>query len=165
MIPTGSSGQAVLPQLYRPTGNTATLFVRGSNQLMMQEADRSLHDSLCVIRSIVKKRAIIAGGAAGEIEVAMNGQQALDVVDQGPPVDLILMDMMMPVLDGFQATRELKQKRQVVPPVIAVTAHAMRGDREKCLAAGADDYLPKPVATDDLVRMLHKWLEHERRSP
>ncbi len=100
-----------------------------------------------------------------EIEVAMNGQQALDVVDQGPPLDLILMDMMMPVLDGFQATRELKQKRQVVPPVIAVTAHAMRGDREKCLAAGADDYLPKPVARDDLVRMLHKWLEHERRSP
>ena len=100
-----------------------------------------------------------------EIEVAMNGQQALDVVDHHPPFDLILMDMMMPVLDGFQATFELKQKRTAVPPVIAVTAHAMRGDREKCLAAGADDYLPKPVARDELVRVLHQWLEHERRSP
>lgn len=65
--PTG----AVLPALYRPTGKTATLFVRGSNTLVVDEADRSLHDALCVIRSIVKKRAIIAGGAAGEIEIAM----------------------------------------------------------------------------------------------
>ncbi len=100
-----------------------------------------------------------------EVEVALNGQQAIEIVDNDPPVDLILMDMMMPVLDGYQAMLELKQKRQALPPVIAVTAHAMRGDREKCLAAGADDYLPKPVATDELVRMLHKWLAKERSRP
>lgn len=66
-----AAGQAVPTTLYRPSGKTATLYVRGSNHMMVGEADRSLHDSLCVIRSIVKKRAIIAGGAAGEIEVAM----------------------------------------------------------------------------------------------
>ncbi len=99
-----------------------------------------------------------------DIEVALNGQQALEVVDKHAPVDLILMDMMMPVLDGYQATMALKKMQQAVP-VIAVTAHAMRGDREKCLAAGADDYLPKPVARDDLVRMLQKWLTQERGRP
>ncbi len=97
-----------------------------------------------------------------DIEVAMNGQQALDAIDSLAPVDLILMDMMMPVLDGYQAIRELKQRPRPAPPVIAVTAHAMRGDREKCLEAGADDYLAKPVAQDDLIRVLQNWLESER---
>lgn len=97
-----------------------------------------------------------------EVEVAMNGQQALDAVDSLAPLDLILMDMMMPVLDGYQAIRELKQRPHPTPPVIAVTAHAMRGDREKCLEAGADDYLAKPVAQDDLIRLLQIWLEPEQ---
>ncbi len=97
-----------------------------------------------------------------EVEVAMNGQQALEAVDSLAPVDLILMDMMMPVLDGYQAVRELKRRPQHTPPVIAVTAHAMRGDREKCLEAGADDYLAKPVAQDDLIRVLQRWLDTER---
>ncbi len=101
-------------------------------------------------------------GLGFEVEVAMNGQQALDAVDSLAPLDLILMDMMMPVLDGYQAIRELKRRPLPAPPVIAVTAHAMRGDREKCLEAGADDYLAKPVAQDDLVRVLKTWLEPER---
>ena len=69
--PAAPVSHTVAAQMYRPLGKTATLFVRGSNHLMVEEADRALHDSLCVIRSIVKKRAIIAGGAAGEIEIAM----------------------------------------------------------------------------------------------
>jgi len=95
---------------------------------------------------------------------AYDGAEALKLARELHP-RLIILDGMMPVLDGYEAMRELKQKRQAVPPVIAVTAHAMRGDREKCLAAGADDYLPKPVATDELVRMLHKWLAKERSRP
>ncbi len=97
-----------------------------------------------------------------EVEVAMNGQQALDVVERELPFDIVLMDMMMPTMDGYQATRELKFARQYERPVIALTAHAMKGDREKCLEAGADDYLAKPVTQAELVGMLGKWLEPQQ---
>lgn len=93
-----------------------------------------------------------------ESEVAKNGQQALEFLAAQHDVDVVLMDMMMPVMDGYQATQELKQRRGFEPPVIALTAHAMKGDREKCLAAGADDYLAKPVSHADLVAMLQKWV-------
>ena len=71
----------------------------------------------------------------------------------------MLMDMMMPVLDGYQATSRLRQQWQFSRPIIAVTACAMKGDREKCLAAGADDYLPKPVQRGELEAMIRKWLD------
>jgi CheY-like chemotaxis protein len=67
------------------------------------------------------------------------------------------MDMMMPELDGYRAIPALKQEFEV--PVIAVTAQAMLGDREKCLEAGADDYMPKPVDVDRLLRLLDKFLK------
>lgn len=97
-----------------------------------------------------------------DVEVAMNGQQALDVIERELSFDVVLMDMMMPILDGYQATHELKVRRQYERPVIALTAHAMKGDREKCLQAGADDYLAKPVTQADLVDMLAKWLEPQQ---
>ncbi len=97
-----------------------------------------------------------------EVEVAMNGQQALEVVERELAFDVVLMDMMMPIMDGYQATRELKINRLYERPVIALTAHAMKGDREKCLEAGADDYLSKPVTQAELVDMLGKWLEPQQ---
>lgn len=92
----------------------------------------------------------------------MNGQQALEVVERELAFDVVLMDMMMPIMDGYQATRELKINRLYERPVIALTAHAMKGDREKCLEAGADDYLSKPVTQAELVDMLGKWLEPQQ---
>lgn len=97
-----------------------------------------------------------------DIEIAKNGQQALDMLERDPQIDLVLIDMMMPVMDGYQATSELKHRRQFSKPIIAVTAHAMKGDREKCLAAGADDYLAKPVTQADIFQMLCKWLEPQK---
>jgi PAS domain S-box-containing protein len=96
---------------------------------------------------------------AFDIKVAKNGLQALEFLVSDPDVDVVLMDMMMPIMDGYEATHELKHKRAFAPPVIALTAHAMKGDREKCLAAGADDYLAKPISQADLVAMLHKWID------
>ena len=94
-----------------------------------------------------------------EIEIAINGQDALDKVDVEKP-DLILMDMSLPVLDGWEATRRLKTGTQSqLIPIIALTAHAMVGDREKALAAGCDEYETKPIQIDSLLGKINDLLE------
>jgi len=92
-----------------------------------------------------------------EISIAGNGEEAIAAFLKAP-LDLILMDMSMPVMDGYTATNLLKTEHGCSIPIIALTAHAMKGDREKCLAAGADDYLAKPVESAALRNMLERWL-------
>jgi CheY-like chemotaxis protein len=93
------------------------------------------------------------------VEIATDGQKALDILDAQPDVDLVLMDVMMPVMDGFEATRRIREQvRFRSLPILALTAKAMKGDREKCLAAGANDYISKPVDVDRLLSMLRVWL-------
>jgi len=91
------------------------------------------------------------------ITTASNGEEAIASFLNDPP-ELILMDMSMPVMDGYVATNLLKTEHGCTLPIIALTAHAMKGDREKCLAAGADDYLSKPVDRDKLHATLARWL-------
>lgn len=88
-----------------------------------------------------------------------NGQEALEKLTATHDYDLVLMDCQMPVLDGYEATRLLRQKErgQSHTIVVGLTANAMEGDREKCLAAGMDDYLPKPVSLEELSAILEKW--------
>jgi CheY-like chemotaxis protein len=91
---------------------------------------------------------------------AMDGREALAVLDDGTaPVDIILMDMMMPEMDGFETIGRIrKSPRWKHIPIIAVTAKAMAGDREKCIQAGASDYISKPVDIDQLLSLLRIWL-------
>jgi CheY-like chemotaxis protein len=91
---------------------------------------------------------------------AMDGKEALALaLDPSTPVDIVLMDMMMPEMDGFEAiTRIRKNPRLKQLPIIAVTAKAMAGDREKCIQAGASDYISKPVDIDQLLSLLRIWL-------
>jgi PAS domain S-box-containing protein len=90
---------------------------------------------------------------------AENGQRALEVLDAAEEVDVVLMDIMMPVLDGYDAMKRIRaQERFAELPIIAFTAKAMKGDQEKCIVAGANDYLPKPIDQQRLLSMLRVWL-------
>jgi signal transduction histidine kinase/HPt (histidine-containing phosphotransfer) domain-containing protein len=102
-------------------------------------------------------------------DFAVNGREALDALEQ-KPYDLVFMDVMMPEMDGLEATRVIRERQKNSPShpnfslrivVIAMTAHAMQSDREKCLAAGMDDYLAKPIRPKDIRNMIEKWCATE----
>ena len=102
-----------------------------------------------------------------EVITVGDGQLAIDVL-ASETVDLVLMDCQMPLLDGFAATSALREREAGSAqhlPVIALTANAMKGDRERCVAAGMDDYLAKPYTGEELLAVLARWLPAERRKP
>ena len=94
-----------------------------------------------------------------KVSIARSGQKALEMLAAAPAVDLVLMDIMMPEMDGYETMRRIRaQARFRTLPILALTAKAMKGDREKCIVAGASDYLSKPVDVDRLFSMLRVWL-------
>ncbi len=94
-----------------------------------------------------------------KVSIARSGQKALEMLAADEAVDLVLMDIMMPEMDGYETMRRIRaQARFRSLPILALTAKAMKGDQEKCIAAGANDYLSKPVDTDRLLSMLRVWL-------
>lgn len=95
-----------------------------------------------------------------ETIVANNGKESLEKISLNPNISLVLMDIMMPEMDGYQAMRAIRDMDAKVKnvPIIALTAKAMKGDRAKCIEAGASDYLSKPVDSEKLLSMLRVWL-------
>ena len=97
--------------------------------------------------------------------IARNGREALEKLKEAPDTDIVLMDTMMPEMDGIEATRQIRAlPKHARLPIIAVTAKAMRNDQEQCLEAGASDYLAKPVDVDKLLSLIRVWMPTERRA-
>jgi len=94
-----------------------------------------------------------------EVLSVENGKAAIDLLQKTPRIDVVLMDIMMPEMDGYDTMRAIRKiDKFKALPIIALTAKAMKGDREKCVEAGASDYLSKPVNTEQLLSLLRVWL-------
>jgi hypothetical protein len=94
-----------------------------------------------------------------DVVAAESGKDALEQMEKSPAPDIVLMDIMLPEMDGYETTRRIREKPEFKAlPIIALTAKAMKGDREKCIEAGASDYIAKPVDTEQLLSLLRVWL-------
>jgi CheY-like chemotaxis protein len=94
-----------------------------------------------------------------KVITAIDGKEALKILEENPETDVVLLDMMMPNMDGYETAQRIRSNTKFKKlPVIAVTAKAMTGDREKCIKAGASDYITKPIDIDQLMSLLRVWL-------
>ena len=97
--------------------------------------------------------------AGYQVTVANNGREAVDRFSAAPEsFDLIFMDVQMPELSGIDATKEIRSRGFDKIPIIAMTAYAMKGDSQKCISAGMDDYIPKPIKREIIFEMVNKWV-------
>jgi len=117
-------------------------------QILIVEDDIS---SFSLLQAILRKTNIT-------IHHASDGEQAVNICRTNPSIDLVLMDIQLPKMDGYTATQNIKQLRKNLP-VIAQTAHVMEEDRMKSIKSGCDDYSPKPINRDELLRMISKYLK------
>ncbi|WP_298443583.1 response regulator [uncultured Ferrimonas sp.] len=124
---------------------------------------RGGHHILLVEDNLINQQVAIEllKSAGYQVSLAVNGQEALDMVQQQPPFDLVLMDIQMPVMDGLQATKLIRKTHPDLP-IVAMTAHAMAGDSEKSLAAGMNDHITKPIVLPQLFETISTWLNKNK---
>ncbi|MGI6656998.1 MAG: response regulator [Desulfobulbus sp.] len=128
-----------------------------------EEIKRSIRILLAEDNLVNQKLALLILTKAGyKVEVVGNGREALDRLQQEPEgFDLVLMDIQMPEMDGLEATRTLRERGFLTLPIIAMTANAMKGDREICLEAGMNDYIAKPIKREIIFEIIEKWVHQE----
>jgi CheY-like chemotaxis protein len=117
------------------------------------------------LRNIFALSALLERGRA-DVTIAESGAEALAALDRTREIDIVLMDIMMPVMDGYETIRAIRAiDRFKDLPIIAVTGKATAGERQRCLDAGANDYIPKPVDTTELLAALRPWLPSTTPTP
>ncbi|HTP92054.1 MAG TPA: response regulator, partial [Xanthobacteraceae bacterium] len=120
----------------------------GRTVLLVDDDSRNIF----ALSSVLERRGM-------KVLTATTGKEAIDLIERTPSLAIVLMDIMMPEMDGYQTIEKIRQNREYRRlPIVALTAKAMKGDREKCLEAGASDYLAKPVNTEQLLSALRMWL-------
>jgi CheY-like chemotaxis protein/GAF domain-containing protein/HAMP domain-containing protein len=143
--------EASMPQpkrrmLQDAAGSEATF--KGKTALIVDDDVRNIY----ALSSVLEE-------AGMHVLFAENGRAGIQMLEENPGISIVLMDVMMPEMDGYEAMRELRKLPEFKAlPVLALTAKAMKGDREKCLAAGASDYVTKPVDPDQLLSLMRVWL-------
>jgi CheY-like chemotaxis protein len=150
-----------------------TLFLHRVEASLPQPQRRMLHDAATTDAVFKGKKVLIVDDdvrniyalssvleeAGMTVAFAENGRAGIEVLNDTPGIGIVLMDVMMPEMDGYETMRRIRQMPQHKNlPILALTAKAMKGDREKCLAAGASDYVTKPVDPDQLLSLMRVWL-------
>ncbi|WP_019197661.1 HAMP domain-containing protein [Afipia birgiae] len=129
--------------------------LHGSNEILQNRKVLIVDDDA---RNIFALTSLLENHDADVISTT-NGKTAIEIVQSTPDISLVLMDIMMPEMDGYETIREIRRVPEFrTLPILALTAKAMKGDREKCLEAGASDYISKPVNTDQLLSLMRVWL-------
>ncbi len=129
--------------------------LHGSNEILLGRKVLVVDDDA---RNIFALTSLLEGHGI-EVISSTNGRQAIELIQNTRDLSMVLMDIMMPDMDGYQTMAEIrKDPRFRTLPMLALTAKAMKGDREKCLDAGASDYIAKPVNTDQLLSLMRVWL-------
>ena len=132
----------------------------------MREPDRSLDGRTVLIvdddmRNIFALSSILERHGMNVV-AATNGQEGIEIIERTPDLALVLMDIMMPEMDGYETMQQIRQREQLADlPLIAVTAKAMKGDREKAIESGASDYVTKPVDPDHLLTVMNQWMREQ----
>jgi two-component system chemotaxis sensor kinase CheA len=144
----GSSGDAHMPQSLPPVGPASYPELKDRKILIIDDDTRNIF----ALTGALEERGL-------KVLSAPNGKKGLETLRAEADVQLVLMDIMMPELDGYDMIRIVRSQEDLKNlPIIAVTAKAMKGDREKCIAAGASDYIAKPVNVDELMALMRVWL-------
>ena len=141
------------PEPIEPQDTAPVLNLQGAKILLAEDND---------INRDVALHFLMDAGA--QVTEAKDGKEAVDLASV-EDFDLILMDIQMPKIDGFEATRRIRIGERERTPIIAMTAHAMKGDREKCIDSGMDDHIPKPVDPDVLIAVAHRWIGNHGKPP
>lgn len=152
--------QPTAPEQYRLAPKVGSTTEGASAEPPVEESVRILMAEDNPINQRVGK--LILQRAGFSIDLVADGNEAVEA-HRALPYDMILMDCQMPMMDGFEASRQIRQLSPPQPVIIAVTANALVGERERCLNAGMDDYLSKPFQADQLVGVVKKWIASRRR--